>query len=205
MQRLLKNKIYWQFILAVCAGLMLTGCGAVGLSPETVAVNAVMDHPGDMTVDQSSIQVLQTLNVNDSRAIVLVFFQGTRKETGLESCLYSQGVEKWQLGWRMSNGGGGCAAAAGGVPVSDLWSGSGISHSRNLDPGTSEAHGMVYNPEITRVRVTWEDDQVNEAGVIQSSYQIARIGQMRVKNVQGLDDSGEVLYDQTPVTAPGKQ
>ncbi len=64
---------------------------------------------------------------------------------------------------------------------------------------------MVYKPEIVKIVVTWDDGQINEVDVVNQSYMAYRLGLFQMKRVDGLDQSGQVVYTVPVNTAPEKE
>ena len=195
------------FIFTILLTTMLAACGGIALSPETAAINAVansVDH--NVTINRESIQVHQSVEVDDELRVVVLTFSQIRAGSGAENCLYTYEIAKRIYGWAPKGGGGGCSTPPGIAEERvDLESGAGQSGSSEPgDLGFSEVHGFVNNPEITMVRVTWNDDQANETAVVNNTFVAFRVGMFDMKNVEGLSEGGEVLYTFTFQNAPGK-
>ncbi len=73
------------------------------------------------------------------------------------------------------------------------------------EPGLTTTYGLIHQEDITKVRVTWKDDQVEEADVIDQTFLIYRAGQVQYKTVEGLNAAGDVVYSFSPEVAPGKK
>jgi hypothetical protein len=195
-------------VITLLFSTLLAACGAVAFSPETAAINAVANASDpNVTINRESIQVHQSVEVGDKLRVVVLTFNQIRAGSGVENCLYTYEVARRFYGWGLKAGGGACSTPpAIGEERADLEIGAGQSSSSDPgDIGFSEVHGFVNNPEITKVQVTWNDDQADEAAVVNNTFVAYRIGKYDMKHVEGLSESGETIYTFTFEIAPGKQ
>jgi hypothetical protein len=187
--------------------ILLTACGPVAFSPEQAAINAMRTSHGQGAVYEDSIQVLQSEQIGK---YVYVLYAFRTQEVNFDSdCLWLYRVQRGKVGlWQPSGGGGGCSGALPGsepiaLPVVEI--GGGQSTDGPFDPGISETYGKVNAPEIKKVRVIWEDGQSAEVDVVNASYMVIRGGQVKATRVEGLDDSGAIVFTNEPGgIAPGK-
>jgi hypothetical protein len=179
----------------------------MGFSPEQAAIQAMRDSQGQGTVYEDTIQVLQSNQVG--KDVYVLYSFRTREVNYDADCLWMYRVQRGRLGlWQPSSGGGGCSGTLPGTeasPLMDVEISGGHSTTGPLDPGTSETYGKVNRPEITKIRVTWDDGQSVEVDVVKASYMVVRSGLVKAARVEGLDKSGAVVYTNEPgAPAPGK-
>ncbi len=55
--------------------------------------------------------------------------------------------------------------------------------------------GKINDPAITKVRVTWQDGQSQEAEVIKGSFIALRTGRVEIKTAQGISFKNEIIYE----------
>ena len=213
--RLIQKAFFAAFLLSA---LLLSGCsiaystigGQGAATPERAAMDAVVrNQGGGLVVDQTTVHVLQTQQLQENFALVQVAFQGVRNGRDQEQCLGTQGTVRTSRGdWVTSGGGSGCAPVGqtSGQPL-DFGQGSNSAGGIPGDPGYTEVNGLIFDPAILAVRVTWEDGQVQQASVANGAYLAARVGEgHRFTLIEALDESGDVVYTYpAPNPAPGKQ
>lgn len=205
----IKRSLYSPWLILL---LVLTGCGAMGFSPQQIAVNqAAESAPPDAVVDTASIQVIQTVEMN-GKSFVMVSFNQTVKNRK-DDCLFVYGFYKSSIGtWSAESGGGGCSGQVGGgelpppEPISNIGLNMASGGGSPTDPGVSSIYGLINLDEIVMVRVTWADNTAQEVNVVNNSFLVVRAGQVNMINIEGLKEDGEVVYNhQNPTDAPGKQ
>jgi hypothetical protein len=185
--------------------LILTACGPMGFSAEQAAIQAMRDSHGHGSIYEDTIKILQTKQVGKD---VYVLYSFRTQEVNYEAdCTWMYRVQRGRLGlWQPANGGGGCSGALPGSdpgPLMDLEISGGGSQSTNgpADPGTSEVYGKVNRADIVKVRVTWDDGQIEEVDVVNGSYVVIRSGLVKTVKVDGLDESGAVIFT-NPIGGP---
>ncbi len=192
--------------------LFLAGCISgpnMAFTPEQVAIRGVIDqHGSGAVVDQSSVQIRQSLPMDRNTFVVVSFTQmeGDRKD----KCLFVYHLIRNIIGaWQPRSGGGGCSGTFIGGPEQPGQSveiGGGQSGSTGPgDPGYSHTAGLVNQKDITKVRVTWNDGSQQEVDVINSSYIAVRTGSLINQKVEGLNADGEVVFKNERQVAPGKE
>jgi hypothetical protein len=83
---------------------------------------------------------------------------------------------------------------------------SGGSQSGSNWPALSYTYGLVHDPNIIVIEVTWSDGQVQTDEVVNGSYLVARSDIVDFQQVRGLDANGEALFTSAPIEVPpGKQ
>jgi hypothetical protein len=191
--------------------MVLLGCapGMITFSPQQVAIQALTQQQSPNTViDQASILVRQTVNM-DQKSFVLISYsqvEGIRRDKCLTMFQLGRGGPG---GWRPNSSGGGCSGTLPGgdpppEPAMEVVGGGRSSGSAPLDPVYSNVNGLVNQAEISKVRITWADGQVQEINVINGSYLAVRAGNLEYQKVEGLNAAGGILYSNEPQVAPGK-
>jgi hypothetical protein len=204
-------KQYWISIpltlLLLLVGLTACRGNSFTFSPEQVAINAVQNtiDPNAKIVD-NSLQVHQTVKAKDDLAVVIMTFKQVRANSGDETCLFRYEVRKRGIGWAPKAGGGSCWTSTQADLEADIQVGMGISTSSEPgDFGFSQVYGLVRNPDIVKVKVTWNDASVEEVSMVNSTFVSFRFGQFEMRNVEGLNDQGDVIYSFAQEPVPGKQ
>jgi hypothetical protein len=186
-------------VVFILLTLSLTACGVTHFSPEAAVTDMILHRQGpDFTVDPDTVQARQTARIEPGVAVVLVTFQGTRANSGPERCVHSYKAERFFLGWQSGSGGGSCYSDQMNDEIQPMRFSGGIStSSRPGDPGLSEVSGLVTEPSITQVRLTWKDGRIDEVDVAAETFIITRSGQFEMQKIEGLNDQGEVVYQQS--------
>lgn len=92
----------------------------------------------------------------------------------------------------------------GAQPSLPIWLGSGQNSSMGGD-AWSRVSGLVYDDQIARAEVVWEDGAVQEADVVRGSVLAIRLGAHRYTEVRGVDAEGTVVHvHEQPEGATGK-
>ncbi len=212
-----------KFLLWMTFGLLLalslSACGGDSLpmafSPQQAAIqmaNNAMGGPQHQSfVIPESIFVHQTQELN-GHTFVLLSFNRNAEGGRLEECTMMYEVRKTFVGWTPGSGGGGCAGRIGGSqepdpkPAMEVGGGSNSGGGFNSnEPGFSDVNGVVNNNEIIKVRITWDDNQVQEVEVINGSYLALRVGKFHWTKVEGLGADANVLFSNGPIIGPKKQ
>jgi hypothetical protein len=187
------------------ACLFLTSCQALfNFSPDRAAVQEiVMNSPSMIEVQRDTIRVLQ-MQEFDPGFIVLATFLATAEGGQMSECLAMFYAEKAVEGWDAHSRGSSCwpAELVQEEPPLQVIRG----QSRSGDQSSSDASGLVYDPEITTIQLTWDDGENQELEVIKGSFLSVRAGQHELQTVNALDESGQVVYTHNiPTPAPGKE
>jgi len=180
---------------------ILPACQGNAASPQAAATRALMEgSTKGMVVDQTTLEMRQTLDVDQSQSIVVLAFQAADSRQGPVTCLYTYQTLHFWYGWTAANGGGSCRAD---IPEQqqdfNIFSGH-YSGSRPKDPGYTQVYGYIDNPQILKVRITWDDNQVTEAAVINGTAISVRSGGWMMKFAEGLDQQDQVI--ETVTTGP---
>lgn len=205
-------KTSWKSILfaVLLLAFGLSACVPLigGTSPQQVVlqeINRSMEKQA--ALDNNSVQVRQTVDFQ-GKAFVFVTFD-RQIEGRHESCEWVYSTQKTRWGtWVPSSGGGGCSGQISGPPqpATPLSMGGGTSSGGPNDPGYSEVYGVANHKDIVRVRVTWEDEKMQEVELVNGSYMAIREGSHQWNTVEGLDAAGNLVFANPPLEkAPGKQ
>jgi len=166
------------------------------LTPEESAVR----HAREMTVagfhiDPNTVEAIQRVEINNM-VLVLVQYSGYQIEGVAELCEMVLEVEKKLLTqWEAKGGVGLCHEIndpLNNVPISAA---SSFGTSTLPDRSYSTAYGYLWNEEITKVVVTWEDGLVEPANVSAQTYLAAREGRFHVDKIETYDNLGEVIFE----------
>ena len=172
----------------------LPACQGNAASPQAAATRALMEgSTKGMVVDQMTLEVSQTLDIDPNQSIVVLAFQAADSRHGPVTCLYTyQTLRRW-YGWTAANGGGSCRPD---IPEQqqefNIFSGH-YSGALPKDPGYTQVYGYIDNPHIVKVRITWDDNQVTEATVINGTAISVRSGGWMMKFAEGLDQQDQVI------------
>jgi len=187
----------------LCSLLLLSACSQMlNFTPERAAIQEVLrSSEANLPVDPDSVQVLQTLAQGEN-TLVLVAFQRERATALPDECLFMYEMHRSVLGWVAGSGGGGCGPIGGGGQPLDVGSGA----HRSDELASSHVTGLVRDPLIASVEVTWDDGEVQQVPVVNGSYLAWREGVSSPVQVSGLDAQDQVIYtSDSPILAPGKE
>jgi hypothetical protein len=190
-------------LISVTIVLLLSACGSMlNFTPERAAVQEVLRFgEPNLPVDPDSVQVLQT-QAQGEMTLVLVAFQRGRGAAFPDECLAIHEVRRTALGWMTGSGGTGCGPIGGTGGSLDVGSGA----HRSNESASSHTFGLVRDPLIATVEVTWDDGQVQQVPVVNSSYLVWREGVSSPAFVTGLNaNDQEIFTHESPVFAPGEE
>ena len=181
---------------------LLSGCKGISVSPEDAAIKLLLNETtAGMQIDQDTLEVRHTIDVEDGQSIVMLSFQGTCPELGPVTCLYTYQTLQRMVGWMAANGGGGCREThADRQPQGFEIMGGHYSGQRPQDPGYTQIYGSVHHPEIVKALVTWDDSQVTEVEVVNGTIITVRTGDFKMQEVEGLNAQDQVIYTYTQST-----
>jgi hypothetical protein len=186
MRTLLHNSA--QVFLAGLVLVSLSACaGVLSFTPERAAVQQVMQIQG---VQPESVQILQKGEVGEL-TVVLVGYRRILAQAGEMQCLAHYEMINWAGWWMAGSGGGGCSTVeAGGPPL-----GANQGSYRSNERAYSVVDGLVHQPDIREIEVTWEDGEAQRVKVESASYLVLRLGsEHRYQTVQAYDEQGERVY-----------
>ncbi len=181
--------------LIICVAL--TGCaGLFSFSPEQSVIQSIQkDRNG--SIDPGSLQVFQSQQLDDT-AFTLVAYQATGRDGKPMYCtaLYQAGKSKIGT-WETRGAGIGCGSGTReSVSIFDLSSGQTNISRGQLERSYSYTYGLIDKPEITRVRITWDDGQTQTVDVANDSFLIFREGRVTYTALEWLGRDDTVLYTQ---------
>ncbi len=163
-------------------------------TPEGAAVHHVLEmDTANFTIVKNSVEAIQAVALKD-QVLVLVQYSGTRLGGGMDICETVLETEKTQLnGWKTNSGAGLCFEVypVNSIPVT---TGSSQGHAKLQNPGYSTAYGLVRDPQITQVLVTWEDGHIQQVEVQESTYFAVREGEFSIKKIEAYNDRHEIVY-----------
>lgn len=192
------------FLFILIFAVLLTGClpGTMSFSPQEAALRAANDRRGfNAVVDQSSVQIRQSVSMGGR---VFVMISHSQMDGGRQDkCLIVYATERSSIGtWVPRSSGGGCSGTMPGseepppVPM-EAMGGTGGGSNPN-EPGESYTYGLVNPTEtgetIVKVRVTWDDGQQQEAGIVSGSYIAVRAGSFHFQKLEGFNANGVIVH-----------
>jgi hypothetical protein len=194
-----------QASLILFAFLLSTACQTLlSFSPDRAAVQEiVLNSPAMIEVHRDTIRVLQ-MQEYDQGTLVLATYLANMGEGQLSECLALIYSQKGLEGWNASSRGSGCWPAElveDEKPIQVL-----SGQSRSGAHSSSDASGLVYDPEIKTIQLTWKDGETQVLEVVKASFLSVRTGMHDLQSVTAIDASGELVYSlEIPPPAPGKE
>lgn len=171
-----------------------SGCGSLlEFTPERAAVEALLGPPERMgrpeDITQGSVKVAQTQEWQEG-FMVVVTFNATEHEIGLEDCLFIFQVTRERTRWVAVPQEESCSPAGGsGEPFqrsqSQLWG-------TNI-PGMTTAYSLVYDSRIRFIDLLWEDGERETVEVINGTYLSLREGVHETVFLRPLDAIGDLV------------
>jgi len=166
----------------------------IALTPEYAAVRHIREmKTANFTIVSNSVDAIQAVELKN-QVLVLVQYRGTRLGGGVDICETVLETQKTRLnGWKVNSGAGLCHEVnpANSIPVT---SGTSRGYSTPQDPGYSSAYGLVSDPQITKVLVSWEDGHIQPVEVRESTYFAVREGEFTIKKIEAYNDNHEIVY-----------
>jgi hypothetical protein len=190
--------------LILAASLFLTACREIlNFSPDRAAVQEiVLNSPPMIEVHRDTIRILQMQEFNPG-FMVLATYLATAEADQLSECLALYHAEKGVEGWNARSQGSGCwpAELMEEDPIQVL-----RGHSRSGIQSSSDVSGLVYDPEIKSIELTWDDGEKQVLDVVKGSFLSVRSGLHELQTINALNQSGERVFSQDiPTPAPGKE
>jgi hypothetical protein len=190
--------------LTLAACLFLTACqGLLNFSPDRAAVQEiVLNSPSMIEVHRDTIRVLQVQDF-DPGSMVLATYLATAEGGRLSECLALFHAQRAVEGWNARSRGSSCWPAElveEEEPIQVI-----RGQSRDGLESSSDVSGLVYNPQVKTIELTWEDGEKQQLAVIKGSFLSVREGMHELQALNALNESGELVFSpdiQTP--APGK-
>jgi hypothetical protein len=190
------RKFYFRIVMLTL--FLLAGCqGRGSASADQAAVQQILRSPANgAVVDPTSFKVLQTQAFESSSYIVLSYNRTWNNRD--ETCLAMHETHYELLtGWVAGSGAGACSdRRAEGQAVKDPMHLSGGTQIRKDQQKSDLSHvlGAANDPAITRVRITWQDGQMQEAKVVNGSFLAMRTGKVELKTAEGFNQENALVY-----------
>jgi hypothetical protein len=138
--------------------------------------------------------VLQSQESGDSTLVLVKFLQSQGPEQ--QECLFLYQMRRGPAGWQSDGGGGACSPTGGVQEPVEISAGTQSGSDR---PPLSEVDGLIRDPRIVTIEVTWDDGEVQQVPVINGSYLAWREALSSPLIVRGLAEQGEVVFtSETP-------
>ncbi|MEJ2266559.1 MAG: hypothetical protein P8X95_24190 [Anaerolineales bacterium] len=200
MSRARKNVLQNPWVL-IALMLLLAACGPVlAFTPERAVVQDLMTSNAGQIIP-NSIQVLQVQPWLDGR-LVLSAYQTQDANRKMDCVSLTQVVQR-RTGWVPVSGGAGCQSGSTNTQPIDI-NGGGVSGG-DRQP-LKYYYGLVYDPNIATVEVSWDDGEVQSILVENGSYLLVRNGNPEALQVRALNAAQEVIFSfDMAEPAPGKQ
>lgn len=194
---MMSQKIPHFTALILFAAALLSGCSKIDeilpITPERSAVRYVKEMKmANFSIDKESVEALQMIEISHYE-LVLVHYSGIRHGNGVETCEFVLETEKDKT-IRWDTGSGMCHRIDDATDPQPITVGTTRGGSTPQDPGFTTVYGMVRDPQITRIVVTWEDELAQPVEVRENAYITAREGEFDLKKVEAFNDRNEVVY-----------
>jgi len=185
--------------LLLLFSILLGSCSdkpqGVKFTPEETAVQFVKElTTGSYSIYDSSVEAIQTTTVNDM-VLVLVQYSGHNVEGGIETCEVVLEIEKSGVnGWKAKNSAGLCHKVndpTNSVPITVVGS---WGNTTFLKQDYSTIFGSIRDSQITRIVITWEDNQIQQAEIHESTYLAAREGRFSTEKIEAFNDQNEIIF-----------
>jgi hypothetical protein len=190
-------------LLCTLTLLFLGGCA---FAPELALLQEIRDMDQrwtDMHVLMDSVAILQRQEWQ-GRPVYQVRFEAIREGGQRQECLFVYETHRRWGWWTIGGAGGGCGPVGGsGTAIQVSWGRQGAGLSR---PALSHVDGLVYDPSVTTIEVTWSDGEEQQVEATNGGYLVLRGGSYVPSQVRALNATGEVVYTFEPSPPPqGKQ
>lgn len=168
---------------------------SVGLTADEIAVNYVKETESDeFTIDRNTVEAVQQVEM-DGLVLVLVQYRGYKVDGEMELCEIVVKTEKKLFNlWKAKSCAGLCHELddpLSSVPITIVTN---MGNSILYKHGYSAAYGYLRNALITKVVITWEDDQIQQAVLQGSTYLAVREGGFFIKKMEVFNDHNELMY-----------
>ena len=190
--------------LILVAFLTITACQSLlSFSPDRAAVQEIVLHsPSMMEVHRDTIRVLQ-MQEFDPGIMVLATYLTTTEGSQMSECLALFHAQKGAEGWNARSQGSGCwpAELIEEEPPIQVIRGQRSSGNQS----SSDVSGLVMDPEIKTIQITWQDGESQVLEVVKGSFLSVRSGLHDLQTIDALNEAGELVYSEViPTPAPGK-
>jgi hypothetical protein len=164
-------------------------------TPKKTAVRHVMKMTeAGFHVDTNTVEAIQKVVMNNL-TLVLVQYSGHPIEGDAEQCeMIIETKESLLHHWKAENGAGLCHKMNDPSNTIPITIASNYGTYTLLNCGYSAAYGYLRDQQITKVLITWEDGQKQQAGVRGSTYLAAREGDFYIEKIETFNSSGASVY-----------
>jgi hypothetical protein len=179
--------------------LPLSGCSNIQsflpITPEDSAIRYVKEmKAGDFNIFIDSIETVQKVKLN-KHLLVLLQYSGTRMGGGAETCeLVVETDKAGFFSWVTHSGIGACQKINDSNDPRLVTVSSSRKGSTSQDPGYSTVYGIIRDPQITQIVVTWEDGQTQTVEAQESAYMAAREGELNIVKIEAYNGQKELVY-----------
>ena len=164
------------------------------LTPEEAAIRYAREmETANFTIFSNFVEAMQAVALKD-QVLVLLKYSGTRFGGDVEICETVLETKKTQIdGWKVNNGAGICHEVypVNSIPVT---TGSSRGQATLQSPDYSTTYGLVRDPQITKVVVTWEDGHIQPVEVRESTFFAVREGGFAWNKVEAFNNQNEIVY-----------
>lgn len=173
-------------------GIFLSGCDTLlNFSPDRAAVQEIIaSHPQGQEIHHDTIRILQTQESSPG-IVVLATYLATQENDQMLECLALFNSEKFNQVWQSYGLGTTCWEATLEDPNPINMS---MLQNASLDTKMSYALGLVFDPEITLIEITWDDTFSQRVEVIKKSYLATRTGHSSVASILAYDAQEDLVY-----------
>lgn len=173
------------------------------LSPAEAAVLHIWSmKEADFRLEPGSVDAVQSVNIR-GQILILIQYDGFQIGSGARRCEMVAVVKKDIFHrWKVNDGAGLChhiVELSDSVPITVVGSSSNLAL---LDGGYSAVHGYVWDPEIAKIALTWNDGLEQEAVIQGSTYLAARDGHFMLQQIETWNDQGQLVFSARPGTIP---
>jgi hypothetical protein len=164
------------------------------LTPEEAAIRHVREmETANFTIVNNSVEAIQAVALKD-QVLVLVQYSGERLGGEVDICETVLETKKTQLNsWQVNSGVGICQEAYPDNAI-PLTAGSSRRQASLQNPGYSTSYGLIRDPQITKVVVTWEDGHLLKVEVRKNTFFAVREGGFDCKKVVAFNNKNEIVY-----------
>lgn len=190
---------YLPFICLLLATLLFSGCSKVktigSATAEDTAVQAIREiKMGNFEIDIKTIQTVQSVELADG-VLVLLQYGGFRMGGGAETCEYVMEIDKSKsLTWEVHSGSGLCHEINDPTDTQPITVGTSQSSNFPKDFGYTAAYGNIRDPKITKIVISWEDGQIQQANIQDATYIAAQKGDIDLDKIEAFDENGKMIY-----------
>ena len=164
-------------------------------TPEEIAINLAKETDWEnFIVSEDSMEAIQTISVH-RQDLVLVRFRVEYPEGGVEVCEMLYAIQKFPIYKTKSNTSSGLCHEtddySNPVPIMVV---SSWERTSFFQPAYSTIYGYVRNPDVSKIKITWEDGDSQIIEVKESSYMAVRDGQVAPSKIEVFNRANEIIF-----------